>query len=201
MRRRRMAQIGLAATVLVGGTAGVAAATGNTNVRHYEAELRDVEGNDVGTVEFRVRRDGYTRVRFDVEAPGSLTPGFHGMHLHEVGVCDPEADSPDGATNFGSVGPHISLPGQIHGEHLGDLPPVLVNPDGTAEGSVVDAKLDVGRIFDANGAAVIIHANRDNQANIPSRYTSSRSGAPGPDDLTQRTGDNGNHLICGVLEK
>ena len=55
------------------------------------------------------------------------------------------------------------------------------------------------QIFDADGAALIIHAGPDNLANIPARY--SANGVAGPDAATLATGDSGGRFACGVITK
>jgi Cu-Zn family superoxide dismutase len=44
----------------------------------------------------------------------------------------------------------------------------------------------------------MIHANADNFANIPGRYTQS-DGTQGPDAETMATGDAGKRVACGVI--
>jgi len=48
------------------------------------------------------------------------------------------------------------------------------------------------------GTALMIHANSDNFANIPSRYAQS-DGTTGPDADTMATGDAGKRVACGVI--
>ena len=44
----------------------------------------------------------------------------------------------------------------------------------------------------------MVHAGRDNFANIPDRYES--GGEPGPDATTLATGDAGSRIGCGVVD-
>ena len=44
----------------------------------------------------------------------------------------------------------------------------------------------------------MVHAMRDNQANIPERYKS--EGKAGPDAETLATGDSGDRAGCGVIK-
>ena len=48
------------------------------------------------------------------------------------------------------------------------------------------------RVLDDDGAAVMVHADPDNHAHIPSRYG-------GPDEDTLATGDAGDRIACGVF--
>lgn len=151
------------------------------------AVLRDVNGAEVGTVSLRAHRDD-VRVKVEVELSPTMA-GFHGFHIHAVGLCDP-------ATAFTSAGAHLgSSQGQSHPHHNGDLPSLLVKADGTAELEVRTDRTVLDDIFDGDGAAVVVHADPDNFANVPTRY------APGgPDAATSSTGDSGARLACGVLD-
>ena len=60
---------------------------------------------------------------------------------------------------------------------------------------MVTDRFQVAGLLAGDGTAVIVHANRDNQANIPVRY------APdGPDAMTLATGDAGDRIACGVVQ-
>ncbi|WP_448852832.1 superoxide dismutase family protein [Corynebacterium sp. 335C] len=171
------------------------------------AKLVKADGAEAGDVEFA---DGPGGVAVTVRAQG-LTPGFHGMHLHEIGLCEPNSVAPGGGEpgDFNSSGSHIAGPHGDHhragegqprkpGEptvgHAGDLPPLLVKEDGTAELTVVTDRLTRELLLDADGSAVIVHEGADNFGNVPERY------APeGPDADTMKTGDAGARALCGVI--
>lgn len=171
------------ASVLVLGAAGVAAgvssdpATAKRGPR-ATAQLRGADGALLGTVRFSERR-GTTQV--DVRGV-SLPPGFHGFHVHDVGVCE--------APTFTSAGGHyVGGGGANHAEHAGDLPVLLVRRNGGANTSIWTDRFRVGEI---RGKAVIVHAAADNYANIPPRY-----GTPDADTLS--AGDSGGRIACGVI--
>ncbi|HVM28824.1 MAG TPA: superoxide dismutase family protein [Mycobacteriales bacterium] len=132
----------------------------------------------------------------DVEAEG-LEPGFHGFHLHETGQCEPDSAAPSdpGTTGpFLSAGGHLSRSGEDHGDHAGDLPPLLVGADGRAVMTVTSDRLTEADVLDDDGTAVMVHAGPDNLGNIPERY------APGgPDEMTLSTGDSGGRVACAAL--
>jgi Cu-Zn family superoxide dismutase len=123
---------------------------------------------------------------------------FHGFHVHTTGVCTP---APSGATNvpFGSAGGHWNPTGAGHGSHTGDLPSVLVQADGRAHQELDTDRFDVQELLDADGSAVILHAGRDNFANIPAAYSSGEPPVPGPNAATLSTGDAGGRYACGVV--
>jgi Cu-Zn family superoxide dismutase len=156
-----------------------------------EVAMVDAEGTDVGTVTLTPEENG-TRVEAEVDG---LEPGFHGFHVHDAGVCDP--DAPDGP--FTTATGHFVGEGGTHGEHDGDMPSLYVAENGTASLSVALDTFTVDELTSDDGAAVMIHAGPDNFANVPDRYTSSETGAPGPDDMTNSTGDAGARVACGVV--
>lgn len=157
-----------------------------------EVSMVDADGTDVGTVTLSPENGG-TRVEAEVEG---LEPGFHGFHIHDVGLC--EADAPDGP--FTTATGHFVGEGGTHGAHDGDMPSLYVADDGRASLTVTLDTFAVDELTTDDGAAVMIHAGPDNFANIPDRYTSSEADAPGPDDMTNSTGDAGGRIACGVIE-
>jgi Cu-Zn family superoxide dismutase len=108
-----------------------------------------------------------------VQAKG-LAPGSHGIHLHSAGRCE----GPD----FKSAGAHWNPSGRQHGlanpagAHLGDLPNLTVAADGTATATLHVA----GDIADADGTALVIHADPD-------------------DNKTDPSGNSGARIACAVL--
>ncbi|WP_018639982.1 superoxide dismutase family protein [Parafrankia elaeagni] len=167
-------------------------ATGGTG-GGVDVVLHDAGGAEVGTVTL-TPVDGAVRVegRFHGLPGGS----YHGFHIHQKPVCDPKAA--DGA--FSTAGPHFNPAGAPHGEHAGDLPPLLVDRDGTAQ---LTAETDRFTLDDlrGGGVALVVHAQPDNLAHIPDRYRAGDAPSPGPDERTDATGDAGDRIACGVLAK
>lgn len=156
---------------------GAGAASAQTEA---SAELRDQAGNVVGGVTL-------TGLGGEVRVQGSfrgLTPGFHGFHVHTVGQC---------AGTFTSAGGHLNPGGDTHPDHQGDMPTLLVNPEGTASTEFTTNRFDLASLLDADGSAIMVHAAADNYANIPDRYS------PSPDAMTLATGDAGGRVACGVV--
>lgn len=98
----------------------------------------------------------------------SLTPGAHGLHVHETGRCE--------APDFATAGAHYNPEGREHGfnnplgHHIGDLPNIEVGPDGTAQARIlVPAKLS-----ELRGRSLIIHAAADDYATDPSGNSGAR---------------------------
>lgn len=179
------------AAALVVAVVGAVAATVGARTRATTVTLRDATGQQVGRVVLRPA-GGATAVQVRVS---DLAPGFHGFHVHSTGVCDPAA--PDGP--FTSAGGHFNPTGTPHGDHAGDMPVLLVMDNGTARATFLTDRFTVRDLFDADGSAIIVHAGRDNYANIPTRYHSHTEDTFGPDSATRATGDAGGRVACGVV--
>jgi superoxide dismutase, Cu-Zn family len=200
MRKLRISRsipiLGVFAAILLGvvGTAGVGQSDSSDSGRFAHATVRDVNGNVLGTVNL-FASNGKLAITAGLSA---IPAGFHGFHVHAVGICDPRATDPAGnVVPFASAGPHLDSGGHPHGAHSGDLPSLLVTDDGTTISTTATDKLSGALLFDADRSAIIVHAGPDNFANIPTRY--SANGVPGPDAATLATGDSGARFACGVL--
>lgn len=174
--------------------AAIAAAAGSVSAEDdgkgkAETILRDKDGVAIGEVRFRTKGD-VTRVRVSVR---DATRGFHGFHVHSTGLCE-------SGKGFTTAGGHYAGDGGAHGDHDGDMPPLLVSGDGSAAAEFVTDRFTTDDLLDADGSAVILHAGPDNLANIPDRYRSSQSSSPGPDAATLAAGDAGARYACGVIE-
>ena len=152
------------------------------------ALLRDQLGLARGTVTFTQLGN---RVGVNAYVTG-LSPlsEFHGFHIHANGRCEGDFVT--------SAGGHWNPQGVSHGDHQGDLPVLYADAAGVARGSYTVDAFSVGDMLnDDGGVAVIVHAARDNFANIPARYTTA-TGA-GPDATTLAVGDAGGRAACGVV--
>ena len=131
-------------------------------------ELIGADGRVGGRV---MLREGRTGVLISVEARG-LKPGWHGMHFHEKGVCSD--------AGFKMSGGHMNHdPKQAHGllsssgPDFGDLPNLWVGSDGVghaqAFSTLVSLHGEGGRpaLLDADGSALVIHADPDDQTSQP----------------------------------
>ena len=187
MRRTRFLILGLLTAAAVG-SAALWLSHDRTTARAQPsgaatATLQTVDGRVVGMATF-TQLGG--RVLVDVTVNG-LPPGFHGFHVHAVGICDP-------ATNFTSAAGHLNPGGRAHADHAGDQPSLYVLADGSGALNFWTDRYAVSDLFDADGSALIVHALPDNFANIPARYAPN-----GPDQMTLDTGDAGGRLACGEI--
>jgi Cu-Zn family superoxide dismutase len=175
--------------------------------RGLKASMKDATGASLGTVTFKKADDGKIVVLARVQG---LTPGFHGYHVHTTGVCDPAAKDSTGATvPFFSAGGHFNpVAENTHGNHSGDMPPLLVAQDGTAVLRFKTDRFLLRDLTDSDGSAVVMHAAADNLAHIPAttttggeRYHSHVDNIFGADTATKATGDAGARFGCGVVAK
>ena len=126
------------------------------------SELKNSTGQIVGAVTVTEAPKGVL-MRVDVKG---LTPGWHGMHFHDKGDCS--------KSDFTSAGPHVhgSAPA-VHGllnpaaTETGDLPNIHVGADGAASAEVSSNLITLTSLRDADGSAVIVHANPDDQMSQP----------------------------------
>jgi Cu-Zn family superoxide dismutase len=163
-------------------------ATHDAAYRWAHQVLGDVHGNATAIVKLTTVGD---TVRVHVTA-WNLTPGFHAIHIHQDGVCDPHGEKP-----FTSAGPHLNLGNQPEDMQAGVFPVLLANKQGRAQAEFTDGQFTIADLFGPTGSAIVIHALPDNYANIPNRY--SAAGTAGPDSETRMTGDSGARIACGVI--
>jgi len=142
------------------------------------ATLADPSGRTVGQAVFIQYRKG-VRVLVDVSG---LEPGSKGVHIHEVGRCDPPS--------FQAAGAHFNPTKAEHGTanrrgpHAGDLPNITIEPGGKGhlEATATRVTLEKGAnsLLDANGSALVIHERAD-------------------DLKTDPDGNSGARIVCGVI--
>jgi Cu/Zn superoxide dismutase len=190
---RLRAAVALGATVAMVGAWVVAGGTGAGGAPFTgavaSAELRSQAGAVVGRVTFHQVAPDRVQVRGLVTG---LAPAadFHGFHVHTNGACTGDF--------VASAGGHWNPSGSTHGDHVGDLPSLYAAADGRATAAFTTDAFTVDQLLaDAGGVAVIVHAGRDNLANVPDRYASPEGS--GPDTATKGTGDAGGRYACGVV--
>ncbi|NJM69977.1 MAG: superoxide dismutase family protein [Scytonema sp. RU_4_4] len=146
--------------------------------------------NIAGTLILTQQQNGLVRIRGKIQGdPATLTPGEHGLHIHAVGVCEPDAQpafsTSGGHFDPGDFGSEVPVEAN-HPYHLGDLPNLVVDEQGYATYNALTSRVTLSEspvsVFDENGSAIIIHQLKDQQK------------AKG---LASETG--GGRLACGIV--
>jgi superoxide dismutase, Cu-Zn family len=169
----------------VGHQAGQARSAAKATARAHAT----IAGEGVtGTAEIvEMAYDTGTEVEVTVTAKG-LKPGLHGVHFHAVGKCEPPAFTAAGG-HFDPGPAGNTDPDVNHPYHLGDIPNLRVGADGSGTLQARTTRVTVSEgplsLMDADGSAIIIHANQDQ--GIPGEVKSGVSGGP--------------RAACGVIEK
>jgi superoxide dismutase, Cu-Zn family len=164
------------------------------------ADLRTSDGTTVARGEFAFTGD-YATVTVRTTAPGRLSPGFHGMHVHAAGKCEPNSVAPTGGApgDFNSAGGHFQAAGKTGHPASGDLASLQVREDGSAMLVTTTNAFTAEDLLGGAKTALIIHEKADNFANIPPERYQQVNGTPGPDETTMTTGDAGKRVACGVI--
>lgn len=146
-----------------------------------EATLIDSAGQRVGRAALT---QGPTGLLIRIEADG-LTPGWHGVHIHATGECEAPFTSAGGHINHGEPkDPHGLLNAQ--GPDDGDLPNIHADAEGRVRAEIFTTRARIARdgpgqwLWDADGSALVIHANMD-------------------DHSTQPIGGAGARVACGIM--
>lgn len=133
-------------------------------------ELKNAQGQSVGTASLTPAKDGGVAVALDLK---NMTPGRHALHFHQTPSCEGPA--------FTSAGGHYNPENKKHGlqnpegPHAGDMNNFTVLKDGTAKTTVIAPHMKMGV-----AAALVVHA--------------------GVDDLkTDPAGNAGDRVACGVV--
>lgn len=148
--------------------------------------LVDSTGATIGQVELTQEASG-VRLTVRLNDDQRVKPGNHGIHFHMVGRCD----LPD----FTTAGSHFNPTSGQHGlsnpqgPHAGDLPNLPIDDTTRNQGGGYTWTTTTNRIaltpgassiFDADGTALVIHADPDDQTTDP-------------------TGNSGGRTACAVI--
>ena len=164
------------------------------------AQLKLADGTPVATADIEFA-GGFATVTVETTAPGELTPGFHGLHIHSVGKCEANSVAPTGGApgDFNSAGAHFQKAGHTGHPASGDLTSLQVRADGTAKLVTTTDAFTAEDLLGGAKTAIIIHEKADNFANIPPERYQQANGNPPPDETTMATGDAGKRVACGVI--
>ena len=157
----------------------IAAATLPSRAQTAKASLQTADGKDAGSVTLTQTHLG---VLLALTVKG-IPAGEHAFHVHAVGKCEPPFDSAGGHFNPEGKKHGMMSPG---GAHAGDMPNLHMPASGEFIVEVLNeaVTLEKGKpnsLLDADGSAVIIHANKD-------------------DYKTDPTGEAGGRIACGVVQ-
>ncbi|MFL5345966.1 MAG: superoxide dismutase family protein [Hyalangium sp.] len=142
-----------------------------------KATLKDAKGQSLGDVTLEQTPHG-------VLIKGTLSnlpAGTHAIHIHETGKCD----APEFKTAGGHFNPNKKTHGMMSpgGKHEGDLPNITSTQDGKAQFEFFATEgLTVQSLMDADGSAIVVHAQGD-------------------DYKTDPAGNAGGRVACGVVSK
>jgi superoxide dismutase, Cu-Zn family len=159
-----------------------AAALGDTAPKSAHADVMNAQGAKIGTAKITPTAGG-VKIALNV---AQLTAGDHGIHIHAVGKCE----GPD----FKTAGGHFNPTNAHHGAnntmdphpHAGDLSNLVVAKDGKAKITIVAKGVTLGdganSLFHDGGTSLVIHAKAD-------------------DLMTDPSGNSGDRIACGVIQK
>lgn len=139
-------------------------------------EFINPAGNKIGNVTLTDSNNGVL-FRFDLE---SISEGWHGVHLHQVGDCS------DGDNGFKASQGHINPDGNEHGLlniagfERADMENIYAGADGRATAEIFNSYVRLkpgeaaaaavgngGILMDADGFAIVVHANPDDHQSQP----------------------------------
>lgn len=132
-----------------------------------------------GKVTFWKKQPDTVRVEVLVE---KVTPGLHGIHIHEKGDCS-SSDAKSAGEHYSPLAQNHGAPG-VAGSHAGDLGNIEVQKNGRGKLTIDLRSKDEGvhaAWGDVVGKSVVLHASEDDLKSQPS-------------------GNSGARIACGVIE-
>lgn len=132
-------------------------------------------GKLAGTVQISLTKYG---LLFTPDLRG-LTPGIHGLHVHQNPSCDQNGMAAGGHLDPQGSNKHLG-PYNDNG-HLGDLPAVYVAADGTSSLPVLAPRLT--HLDELRNHALMLHDGGDNYSDLPVKL-----------------GGGGTRMICGIIK-
>jgi Cu-Zn family superoxide dismutase len=159
-----------------------AAAQNEAQIDRFEAPIIGQDGSEIGLLDLRGGPNGVVG-RFTIDQ-GRLETGWHAAHFHRVGDC---SDAPAFQASEGHITSEGAMHGHLHpeGPEAGDLANFYVGENGAAVTEFATTLVTFDgdpALFDEDGSALVIHAQRD-------------------DHVTQPIGGAGDRLACAVIQR
>ncbi|CAF3843574.1 unnamed protein product [Rotaria sp. Silwood1] len=150
-----------------------------TLVKRSVTAIAVISGNTSSGITGVIR---FTRLKKGIRITGELyglTPGKHGFHIHEKGLCE----APDFSTAGGHFNPEAMKHGSMHSEtrHTGDFGNIVADDYGVAKFSFIDYSISFKGKNSVIGRSAMIHDKEDDLKTDPS-------------------GNSGNRIGCGVIQ-
>lgn len=131
-------------------------------------------GKPIGTIALEDHAGGGVLLTPDLH---DLSPGVHGIHIHENPSCDDNGKAAGGHVDPNHSGRHEG-PYNDRG-HLGDLPVLVVGKDGKSTLPMLAPKFTLQKL---SNHSIIIHAGGDNYSDSP-----------------EKLGGGGARIACGII--
>lgn len=135
---------------------------------------KDGQGQEIGTIKAEDSICGVLLAPHLTHLPA----GIHGFHVHVNPSCDDNGMAAGGHLDPGKTDRHEG-PYNKQG-HLGDLPVLIVNQDGTATLPTLAPRFKLAQLMNH---AFMIHAGSDNYSDKP-----------------EKLGGGGERIACGVIK-
>ena len=172
----RFVLLAAAAALAACATPAVTAPAGrnaNAETAPRQAQILSAAGAAIGQATF-TEATGGVLIKLELNS-GALPGGWHGLHLHGAGTCA------DNSAGFTASGAHVGHGGPQHGllnpngPEAGDLPNIYAPASGAFAAEVFTPYVTLAAaaagtrqpLLDADGSALIIHANADDHLTAP----------------------------------
>lgn len=143
-----------------------------------QGNLINASGDSIGDVSLLGGPNGFLMEVTVVQ--GGLMPGWHGLHLHQIGDCSDIGEFKRSGGHLGKVsGGHGLL--NPDGPESGDWPNIWAAENGSAALESFSTFIRPDELTDQDGVALIIHEGRD-------------------DHLSQPIGGAGGRVACAALQ-
>jgi Cu-Zn family superoxide dismutase len=146
----------------------------STTIQMYMVSADGQQGKPIGTI---TAEDAFGGVLLKPDLH-DLPPGPHGFHIHENAACGDNGMAAGGHLDPAKTEQHNG-PYNNNG-HLGDMPVLVVNQDGTATLPTLAPRF---KVADLSGHAFMIHVGGDNYSDTPTKL-----------------GGGGARMACGVVK-